>query len=101
MRKPEKVEEEPPRPPGRVHPMVERWLAKRSLNETETLVVSFRENVRIPRFPEPAVGEPRDSPTNTKAMARTAELIRGIRAARFRVSRQAPLGNGRPRGEGH
>ena len=34
MRKPEKVEEEPPRPPGRVHPMVERWLAKRSLNET-------------------------------------------------------------------
>jgi serine protease AprX len=72
-----------PAPPGeKIHPLVKGWLGKRPGQERELVVVRFQDNLTIPRFPEPAMGEPRDSPTNKKAQNRAKELIQGLRAQR-------------------
>lgn len=83
--KPEKAAPEPRR--DKIHPLVREWLRTRSPNEPENLVVTFKDTLNIPRFPEPAIFEPRDSDTNRKAQARADALIRTIqeqRAAAFK-----------------
>jgi serine protease AprX len=68
--------------PSKIHPLLERWLRSRPGSEVETIVVNFRDDIRIPRFPEPAATEPRDSPKNTRALERAAELVRDVQARR-------------------
>lgn len=68
--------------PETIHPLVEEWLDERPADETEQLVVNFRDDIDLPRFPEPAVDEPRDSETNREIRARTEELIEEIEGRR-------------------
>jgi subtilisin family serine protease len=78
-----KPEKEPvERPRERIHPLLKQWIAERAQSETEMIVINFRDDVRIPRFPEPVTDEPRDSAANKKVMARTQELVREITARR-------------------
>ena len=77
------------RPPGKLHPLVQKWMASSTeASKSMPVVITFRDTTPIPRFPEPAIGEPRDSDTNKRVLARNAELIEGLRAARTR-SREA------------
>jgi hypothetical protein len=71
-----------PRPPQKIHPLLEKWIASRDPKTVETLVVNFRDNLQVPRFPEPAVKEPRDSATNQRVQARNAAIIESLRARR-------------------
>jgi serine protease AprX len=66
----------------KIHPLLKAWIGKRSPNESELIVVSLKDTLNIPRFPEPAILEPRDSETNKKALARAEELIRTIQTQR-------------------
>ncbi|HEX5761192.1 MAG TPA: S8 family serine peptidase [Thermoanaerobaculia bacterium] len=78
----EDAADEKPRP--KVHPLVERWTASRRGEERERFVVVFRDDVKVPRFPEPAAGELRDSGANEQRLARAEELIKGLRERRAR-----------------
>lgn len=76
------VKEPEPRPPGKIHPLLEKWVASRESGASEAVVITFRDNLQIPRFPEPAITEGRDSETNKRVLARNAELIESIRSKR-------------------
>jgi hypothetical protein len=76
------VKEPEPAKPGKIHPLLEKWIASRDGSSAEPVVVTFRDNLQIPRFPEPSITEDRDSETNKRVLARNAELIEGIRAKR-------------------
>jgi hypothetical protein len=80
----QKKEERPPdvRAPRKIHPLLEKWLGSRDAGSTETVVITFRENMQIPRFPEPSIAESRESDTNKRVMARNADIIEGLRAKR-------------------
>ncbi|MEO8379814.1 MAG: hypothetical protein ABI779_09145, partial [Acidobacteriota bacterium] len=69
-------------PPQKIHPLLEKWIASRDPDAVEAVIINFRDTVQVPRFPEPAVNEPRDSPTNKRVLARNAEIIAGLRAKR-------------------
>ena len=69
-------------PPEKIHPLLKQWLTERPGNEIDTILINFRDDLTIPRFPEPEVGEPRDSETNKRALARAEELIRDIKRSR-------------------
>jgi serine protease AprX len=75
-------EEIPGEDPETIHPVLQEWLETRPADDVEELLVTFRDNVDIPRFPEPATDEPRTSATNRQVRSRTAELIEGIRSQR-------------------
>ena len=76
------VKEAEPATPRKIHPLLEQWIASRDASSTESVVVTFRDNLQIPRFPEPSGMESRDSETNQRVLARNAELIESIRAKR-------------------
>lgn len=77
-----KVDEPRPTEPKRIHPLLLKWVEERDPDEPELVVINFRDDFRIPRFPEPAVDEPRDSPTNKRARARVQEIVRDIEKRR-------------------
>jgi hypothetical protein len=80
----EKKKDEQPleeRAPGKIHPLLERWLRERP-GDSERIVINFRDDFRIPRFPEPATGARRNSATNKKALARAEQLVKEISARR-------------------
>jgi len=85
------VEEEKPeeeRPREKIHPALMEWLAKRPADERMLFVINFRDEVTIPRFPEPVSDEPRDSEANKEVMAQTRALIDEItelRAQNYRI----------------
>lgn len=70
------------RAPDKVHPLLQRWLREREGDEVEPLVLNLRDDVRIPRFPEPALGRPRDSAINLKAATRAEALVQEIMGRR-------------------
>ena len=70
------------RPPEKIHPRLKDLLAEHGPTRREVLVVSFKENVSIPRFPEPATDQSRDEAINKKALERTQALIGGVRTER-------------------
>ena len=78
--KPERVP--PTRPRDKVLPLLKKHLAERGPNARERVIVAFLDNTVIPRFPEPAVGEPRESKTNQAALARAQEIISALRKER-------------------
>lgn len=85
----EKDEEEVrPRTPEKIHPLLQRWIADRSGSERELVVVNFRDDVRIPRFPEPRMDEPRESPANRGALDRAEELVREIESRRAEAQKR-------------
>src|SRR6266851_1091380 len=66
---------------GKIHPLLQRWLESRPAADIERIVISFRDDMRIPRFPEPA-NERRDSATNRRAAERADQIVSEIRAKR-------------------
>ncbi|MFJ9855200.1 hypothetical protein [Streptomyces sp. NPDC101150] len=66
----------------KVHPRLREWLAGRSGDEREQLIVVLADQITIPRFPEPATDEPRESERNRGLLERAQELVRSIEAQR-------------------
>ena len=78
---PKRVREPRPAPIGKrdkVHPVLKELIATRPPDERHELMVVFRENVAIPRFPEPDDRQPRDSATNQRLLRRADELVKEI-----------------------
>jgi hypothetical protein len=75
-------EEKPSDKVDKVHPLLREWLATRDPDERHELVVVARENMQIPRFPEPAGDEPRTSRVNQRVLKRAAALVEEISAKR-------------------
>jgi serine protease AprX len=69
-------EEEEERPPEKIHPALRTMLDELAADYIEQVVIQLRDDMTLPRFPEPAIDEPRDSETNRQVMQRTEELIR-------------------------
>ena len=72
----------PDAPRDTIHPVLQRWLAGVPHTKLEQLIVVFTDTERIPRFPEPAVKEPRDSERNRRRRARVEELVGTVRENR-------------------
>lgn len=70
-------EEEEERPPEKIHPVLRTLLDERP-DDREQLLIQLRDDMTIPRFPEPAMDEPRESETNRAVQQRSEELIREI-----------------------
>lgn len=78
----ELVEPPDPRDPRqKIHPLLQRWLDDRP-DDRATVVVSFRDDLVIPRFPEPDVEEPREHTENARKMERAEALAGEIERAR-------------------
>lgn len=69
-------------PRDKLHPTLRQWLQTRPATDRVTVLVNFEDTLTIPRFPEPAVNEPRSSPTNVKARDRANTLVRELQARR-------------------
>lgn len=82
---PKRVREPRPAPiekRDKVHPVLKELIATRPPDERHELMVVFREDVAIPRFPEPDDRQPRDSATNQRLLRRADELVKEIAARR-------------------
>jgi hypothetical protein len=79
-------EAEPTRERDKVHPVLRELLATRDHSERHEMVVVAAERVAVPRFPEPAVEEPRSSATNRRLLRRSEALIRELAKARAEES---------------
>jgi len=84
-------------PEAKLHPRLREELLLSSLDRIDEFVITFRDDLRIPRFPEPAVAEQPNSPTNQSAFTEATNLIEQIRTARqsvyaARTRELAPLG---------
>jgi hypothetical protein len=63
-----------------VHPQLRQWLADSSGSLRKSLIVSFRDTVRMPRFPEPNMQLPRAG--NGRALNTADSLVKSIRGRR-------------------
>jgi hypothetical protein len=79
---------QPERPREKIHPVLKKWVMERPGDETELILVNFRDNLRIPRFPQPITDEIRDSRANTKAMTRAEQLVAEIKERRAETYRR-------------
>lgn len=68
--------------PDRIHPVLQKWLAEKDPKSVETVIVNFRDDMKIPRFPEPETEQARDYTSNKAALDRAGELVRDIRSKR-------------------
>lgn len=75
---------EKPIPPTieRIHPALLQLLGSADPNQYETLILTFQENLPIPRFPNPRDDLPRDAKENLTALAETQKIIEQIQAKR-------------------
>jgi hypothetical protein len=72
-----------PKDPGpKIHPLLARWIAERPKNDVEQLVVTFRDELQIPRFPEPDIDQPRDCCDNERELKRADQLVEAIKRER-------------------
>jgi serine protease AprX len=71
-------EPEPIEKRDKIHPVLRELLKTHKLKDRMELVVVFRENTPIPRFPEPDDRQPRDSAVNQRLLRRADELVKGI-----------------------
>jgi serine protease AprX len=80
------TDEERTRSLVKIHPVLEKWIAERA-GDTEHVLVNFRDDLRIPRFPEPTFEQPRSSAVNKKASSLAQRLVGQIqerRASRYK-----------------
>jgi serine protease AprX len=66
----------------KIHPLLRNMISARAAGEQEPVIITFRENIMIPRFPEPEVNEPQTSEANRAARDRASEITREIMARR-------------------
>lgn len=69
-------------PAAKVDSVLLQWIADSSATKVDTLIVTYVDHLTIPRFPEPAVQQPRSSVFNTSALTQAEVLINTIVAAR-------------------
>jgi serine protease AprX len=65
------AQEEPPN----IHPILARRLEERSPEDRELILVNLRDDMTVPRFPEPVENEPRNSRANREVQSRSDALI--------------------------
>lgn len=63
---------------------LEKMLATQKPDDSVVVVISLKDDVQVPRLPEPAVGQPRGSATNKRANVRAGSLIKELTAKRRR-----------------
>lgn len=78
----DKREKVPQPTPERIHPVLVKWLDSRDPNEYETLILTFKDNMTIPRFPNPRDDLPRDSKENLAVDKETQNLISQLQQKR-------------------
>ncbi|MET0813369.1 MAG: S8 family serine peptidase [Microbacterium sp.] len=59
----------------KIHPLLQEWRHSRDLAERHELLIVARENLEIPRFPEPDGSQPRSSRTNQRLLKRADALV--------------------------
>jgi serine protease AprX len=62
-------------PPPNIHPVLARRLEERSPDDRELILVNLRDDMTIPRFPEPVENESGDSRANREVQSRSDALI--------------------------
>lgn len=65
-------------PPGKIHPGLEKLMANADPNQVETIVINFRDNVTIPRFPLP----PGDGKNRDEQLKQAEKLVASIKRQR-------------------
>jgi hypothetical protein len=78
-------EKQPPFSRPKVSARLEKMIASQKGDTGAVVVILLNDDLRMPRLPEPAIGEPRASALNTRAISRTESLI-GSLAERRRQS---------------
>jgi serine protease AprX len=73
---------DPSDPGEKIHPLLRRWISERDPASVETLVIAFRDELVVPRFPEPDLDQPRDSKHNARQLERANALADAIQRAR-------------------
>ena len=82
--------DEPGKVPGpkdikaKIHPLLADRIRRRGKNRMERVVVTYRDDLEIPRFPEPDLDQPRDCCDNERALDRADALVKEIEAVRRR-----------------
>jgi serine protease AprX len=69
-------------PSDKIHPRLQEMLAESGSDKREIIVVNFRDNVSMPRLPEPETQRGRDAEINQRAAKRAEELIGQVRRQR-------------------
>lgn len=77
-----------PRTLARMHPLVEQWLTTKKGDEIVEVVVSVKEYMKVPRFPELDITQSREAEINQKALRRSDELINQLRGTRKEYNRK-------------
>jgi serine protease AprX len=62
----------------KLHPLLKKWMEQRSGDEKELIIINFRDDLKVPRFPEPVRDESRKSAKKRRALKRSQELIKEI-----------------------
>jgi serine protease AprX len=70
------------RPPEKLHPVLRQWLDERGADKREEVLVSFRDDLEIPRFPDPNPEETRRSGANRSALRSAQRLAKEVTARR-------------------
>jgi len=84
----DKAAPEPERPRETIHPRLQKLLAERGPDQREIVVINFRDNITMPRLPEPATAQSRDSALNEQAAKRAEELIRQVQSQRATLHKE-------------
>ena len=87
----DKPQPPPDLPRDKIHPRLKALLAKKGSEGREIVVVNFRDNLVMPRFPEPDMQRGRDAEINQLAAKRTEELVAQVRAKREGQQREVEL----------
>jgi serine protease AprX len=70
------------RRPQKIHPVLTEWLRERSPDDTEQLLVNLRDDVQIPKFPDPNPDGRRSASENRRARGLAQRLTKEITAQR-------------------
>ena len=84
-----KAEDEPgptrrPSAKDKIHPLLAARMRRRGKARIERVIVTFRDDFEIPRFPEPDLDQPRDCCDNERALEKADALVKEIEAVRER-----------------
>ena len=66
------------RRPEKLHPLLRQWLEERGGDARDQFIVGFRDDLVIPRFPDPVPDEARKSSANRAALQRARQLVKEI-----------------------
>jgi len=66
----------------RIHPVLVKWLENRDPKEYETLILTFKDDMDIPRFPNPRDDLPRDAQENLVVQRETQNIISQLQQRR-------------------